>query len=96
MLRSKFFPAHNKCQSTRHLRPLQHKRAFYPLEGSDGELPQFAFPAARLGKITARSTQTPHKLGHIADHIAASSCPIHQGRGQEAYGAVQLRVRTFQ
>lgn len=47
-------------------------------------------------KIRARSTQTPHKLGHIADRTAANSCPIHQGGGQEAYGDLQLRVRTFQ
>lgn len=42
------------------------------------------------------STQTPYKLGHIADHIPANSCPIHKGPEQEAYGALQLRVRTFQ
>lgn len=94
-LRQKLISARNKCQSTRHLLPLQHKRSFYPLEGSARELLQFAFSAARLVKIRARSTQTPHKLGHIADRTAANSCPIHQGGGQEAYGDLQLRVRTF-
>lgn len=34
---------------------------FHPLEGSARELPQFAFSAARLAHIRARSTQTPHK-----------------------------------
>lgn len=69
---------------------------FHPLEGSARELPQFAFSAARLAQIRARSTQTPHKWGHTADRAAANSCPIHQGRGQEADGALKLRVARFQ
>lgn len=44
---------------------------------------------------SGRSTQTPHKWGHIADHTVANSCPIHRGRGQEADGALKLRVATF-
>lgn len=63
-LRQKFISARNKCQSEGISLPCSTS----PLQGSARELLQFAFSAARLAKIRARSTQTPHKWGHIADH----------------------------
>lgn len=67
MPRQKFISARNKCQSEGISLPCG-TRPGYPLEGSARELLQFAFSAARLAKIRARSTQTPHKWGHTADH----------------------------
>lgn len=68
------------------------------------------FSAGRVGEGTARARILSRLLGddhnalhpdaaQIRSHSRAYSCqflPIHKGPQQEAYGALQLRVRTFQ